>query len=711
MQGAPSSVVSTSNWPGASSFFAFLAFSISASCLVSWVLGSPQNNALSQHWIPVAPNTALSFLAVSGSLFLQSISNKVVFRRDLPCVVAAALMLLAGLRLSEWLLPISTPIDRWLFDAGTSRVGDMPVGIMAFPTALGFLFLAFGLIAIPYLEKRAAMVVALLSASGSLGLGLVFLLGYIYGAPLMYGKSTIPMAFLTALCFVLCSLSLLNLVGGRLSTERKHYLGAIQGLNQTLEQRVLELEKIQADFASLAQRNLDGLIVQDLEGQVIYANDAARELLGTGSSVDWLPRVAVPVFEQILPDRVLEVRSEATSWRGAPGLLLCLRDVSTRRAAQESLNASREQLFLAQKMEAVGRLAGGIAHDFNNILTAILGYCDLLQEETSLSEDARQYLCEVTRAAQRAADLTRQLLTYSKHAPWSPQSCELNGIVKQASGLLERLLKEDVALDFEYWPQPVWVRADPSRLEQVLMNLVVNARDASNPSSRVSVRVFVEGEDPGGLDCCLSVTDSGEGIPEEDLLRIFDPFFTTKSPSGGTGLGLSICRSIAEQCGGELLVESSKGRGAVFTLRLQPTPEKLESQTLANSGERGWQTILLVEDEESIRRLLNAILTKQGYSVLQASGPAEAEKLAGEHREIDLVLTDLMMPGGSGLELARALLANRPELKAILMSGYAPAAAELDENPLPYLQKPFAASQLLELVRNTLKHDAAARAV
>jgi len=701
-----SSGISRSNWLAASSFIAFLTFSIATSCLLSWFFKAPQVNALSHQWIPVAPSTAICFMAISGGLFFQSISSKAFFRRHFPLAVAVLLMVLAGLRLLELVVPFSTQVDRWLFHGGASHVGDMPAGIMAVPTALGFFFLGMGLLATPYLERRVAMAVVVLSTSGALGLGTAFLLGYVYGAPLMYGNATIPMAFLTALCFVLSSLAIFSLLGGRLAAERSHFLSAIQGLNTTLQQRVFELEQIQADFASLAQRNLNGLIVQDVAGRLIYANDAARQLLGNDLEVDWLPQATVPVFEQVFQDKVLEVRCEATNWRGSPGLLLCLSDVSARRAAQESLNSSREQLFLAQKMEAVGRLAGGIAHDFNNILTAILGYCDLLQEETTLSEEARQSLAEVMRAAQRAADLTRQLLTYSKHAPFSPQSCELNGIVKKASGLLERLLKDEVDLEFEFWPEPVWVQADPSRLEQVLMNLVINARDASNPGSRVSVRVFVDSDEEGGKFCGFSVSDSGEGVAEEDLLKIFDPFFTTKSPSGGTGLGLSICRSIAEQCGGQLLVQSSQGQGAVFTLRLQPASEPIESEVPSTPGGRGCETILLVDDEEPIRRLLKAILAKHGYRVLEASGPAEAEKIATEQVEIDLLVTDMAMPGGSGLDLVQLLTAKRPGLRAILMSGHCPETAEGSEGALPYLQKPFTASKLLDLVEQVLKSSA-----
>ena len=388
------------------------------------------------------------------------------------------------------------------------------------------------------------------------------------------------------------------------------------------------------------------------------------------------------------------------------------RDVTEQRRLEE-------QIRQAVKVEAVGRLAGGIAHDFNNILTAILGTTQLLQRE--IGPEAPHYadVEEIRMAAERAADLTRQLLAYSRRQVLAPRVLDLNAVVLGLDHMLRRLIGEDVELVNELAPQLAPVRADPGQLEQVIVNLALNARDAMPDGGSLTVdtanvdvdAAFVRthpGAVPGSY-VRLRVRDTGTGMDVETRDHLFEPFFTTKSVGKGTGLGLATVYGIVKQSGGYIWVDSAPGLGSVFAIllpRTSGTPEPAPSAPPAADPARGTETILLVEDEENVRTLSDRALSKLGYSVLAAQSGADALRVAERHDEpIHLVLTDVVMPGLSGRELVRQLSVVRPGMKVLYISGYSDEAIArhgvLDPGTA-FLQKPFTPDRLASKVREVL---------
>jgi len=388
------------------------------------------------------------------------------------------------------------------------------------------------------------------------------------------------------------------------------------------------------------------------------------------------------------------------------------RDISDRK----SLEA---QLRQAQKMEAVGQLAGGIAHDFNNLLTGIIGYTQLLKsrakEDTGLGEDLRK----IRDLAERAASLTRQLLAFSRKQSLRPLVVDLNSLLDRASGMLVRLLGEDIELVFE--PEPyLWpTRVDPVQIEQVLMNLVVNARDAMPDGGTLTLELAnaeliseqaarQAGVQPGSY-VTLSVTDNGHGMDADTMARIFEPFFTTKEVGKGTGLGLPTVYGIVTQHGGNVLAFSEPGQGTTFRIYLPRVEGDAGLALEANGSENaegGEETILVVEDEQRVLDVVRRVLESRGYEVLTAARPEEAEELFAKNGEdVSLLLTDLVMPGYGGRLLYAKLRRIRPELKVLYMSGYPERATSQGERPSPdepYLPKPFGPEELAQAVRETL---------
>ncbi|MFN8186015.1 MAG: response regulator [Gaiellales bacterium] len=363
------------------------------------------------------------------------------------------------------------------------------------------------------------------------------------------------------------------------------------------------------------------------------------------------------------------------------------------------LERLREELRQSQKLEAIGTLAGGVAHDFNNLLTGIIGYADLAETRASRDPGLAEEIHEIRTAAERAAALTRQLLAFSRRQLLSPQVLDLNDLVDSTARMLRRMLDERVALELTLAPEPLPVLADPVQLQQVVLNLAVNARDAMPAGGRLGIET---GRRNG--DVWLAVRDTGDGMSEETRARAFEPYFTTKA--SGTGLGLSSVYGIVTQSGGWVEIESGPGRGTLVSVTLAraeaPVGAATGGEEKAPAAEPG--TVLLVEDEQVVRAVTRRILDRSGYRVLEASDGREALGVAETAGPIDVVLTDVVMPEMTGPELAQAIAPSRPEAAVVFMSGYPGDAIDrgaLEERAV-FLAKPFTPEVLLETVAGVL---------
>ena len=382
-----------------------------------------------------------------------------------------------------------------------------------------------------------------------------------------------------------------------------------------------------------------------------------------------------------------------------------------------------EQFHQAQKMEAVGRLAGGVAHDFNNLLTAILGSADLVLDSLTPGVPAREELEEIRKAALRAADLTRQLLAFSRQQVIAPTALNPNEVVANMDKLLRRLLGEDVELRTRLTPDLVTVKADPSQLEQVVLNLAVNARDAMPNGGKLTIETqnveldaaYVRGHisaQPGPY-AMIAVSDTGVGMDAATQARIFEPFFTTKEIGKGTGLGLATVYGIVKQSGGWIWVYSEPGQGTTFKIYLPRVTEAVPPAAVTPAppaSVRGSETILLVEDDEMIRNLVQKVLQANGYRVLVAANGRDAERVAGQHEgPIHLLMTDVVMPGMNGREVAERLAAARAGVRVLYLSGYTDDAIVhhgVLEPGVAFLQKPFTPAVLGRRVREVLDSPA-----
>ncbi len=381
-----------------------------------------------------------------------------------------------------------------------------------------------------------------------------------------------------------------------------------------------------------------------------------------------------------------------------------------------------EQLLQSQKMEAVGRLAGGIAHDFNNILTAIKSYSELLLEDMETDKGRVEDVREIHEAADRAAALTRQLLAFSRQQLLRPRVLDLNTTVRDLKGMLERLIGEDIEVKTRLAPSIGMVTADPGQIEQVLMNLIVNARDAMPDGGTIDIETAnVELDDeyarthastPPGDYVMLAVSDTGHGMPRETQARVFEPFFTTKEKGKGTGLGLSTVYGIVKQSGGSIWMYSEPGRGTTFKIYLPRIDGAIASDKLgapAKNGKGGKETILLVEDEDAVRQVASRILRRSGYTVVEACNGNEALRQFGERgREFDLIITDIVMPEMGGLELAQRIREWAPTARILFTSGYTEDAVlrrSFLEPGAEFIEKPFTPARLAERARQVLDSE------
>ena len=515
----------------------------------------------------------------------------------------------------------------------------------------------------------------------------------------------------------------------------------LQALRRDEERRVTEAERDR--LVTAVEQATDAILMTDAAGRIAYLNPAFTAILGytREQALGHRPRELLRVEGQG-PElyRAMDHASEGgAAWAGrvrnrcADGatrefdlVISPLRDpsgawVGTVEVGRDvSLEVALEaQLRQAQKLEAIGRLAGGIAHDFNNQLTAIIGFGGLLEASMPPGGVGADDLAQMLRSAERAAMLTRQLLAFSRRSVLDPRVVDLAAVLASVSPMLRRLIGEDIELDIRSAPDIGRAIADPSQLEQVVMNLAVNARDAMPDGGRLTIEVAnasvdeesiaTHADSPAGPWVTLTVSDTGHGMPPEVLSHLFEPFFTTKAPGKGTGLGLSTVFGIVEQSGGRIAVESRPGDGSRFRIYLPRVDQPLEAHIVdyGRPEPRGrGETILVVEDEDVVRTFVARVLERTGYHVLAAANGGEAIELAAAYDgPIDLLLSDIVMPGLAGPEVGRRLRAARPDLRLLYTSGYADEATLHDGvlGPgVPFLQKPYTAGSMLSQVRRIL---------
>ena len=502
------------------------------------------------------------------------------------------------------------------------------------------------------------------------------------------------------------------------------------------------LRATEASFATLVEHAPVGIYRSSPEGRFLSVNAAVVRMLGYESAADVLGLdMARDVYADAAERQRLVERdtysdrqydSVEATWKRRDGRLLTVqlsvravrnragqveyyetfvRDVTDQRRLQQ-------QVLQSQKMEAVGRLAGGIAHDSNNLLTVITSYSDLLLEDLAPGDAKRDDLEQVRKAADGAAALTRQLLAFSRQQVVEPRVVSLNTVVEGLQKILRRVIGEDIELTTTLAPDLGAVRADVGQLEQVLMNLAVNARDAMPTGGRLTVETANVEHDPDYARdreaaavrqfAMLAVSDTGCGMDEATKARIFEPFFTTKEPGKGTGLGLATVYGIVKQAGGFIWVYSEPGQGTSFKIYLpevDATAERITAVAGARAP-RGTETVLLVEDAAAVRAVTKQVLERQGYVVLEAPDGEAALRLAQQHRgPIHLLLTDVVMPRVSGRELAERLTQVRPDMRVLYASGYTDDSVVrhgILELGTAYLQKPFSPESLARKVRNVL---------
>jgi two-component system, cell cycle sensor histidine kinase and response regulator CckA len=556
-----------------------------------------------------------------------------------------------------------------------------------------------------------------------------------------------PETFATELAALQDHLAELEVAYEELEQQNQELLTTREQL-ETQRHRYLQLFD-QAPFAYL---------VTDGQGVVEEANQTAVRMLGihphfcSGKPFttfldgtdrnrfrELLPRVregAAPVEAEVTLRRrdgttfpgVLTAVRDLDGERGKVRLRWAVRDVSEAKAAEEALRASEDRLRHSQRMEAVGRLAGGIAHSFNNLLAAIAFQCEILCEELEAADPRRKHVDEIQKAGERAASLARQLLAFGRRQVLQPQRLSLNSLLREMEPMLRRLIGEHIRLEIRPAPADCEIHADLGQIEQVVLNLVVNARDAMPEggalllaTAEVEVAAGAGADDPAGelppgRYVQLTVADTGAGMEPEVVDRLFEPFFTTKERGKGTGLGLATVHGIVHQTGGRIRAESAPGEGARFTVLLPRAEGSGEtappSPRPGRKTRRGSETVLLVEDEDNIREPAVEILESRGYDVLAAHDAAQALALAEEHAgPIHILVTDVVMPGLSGSQLAGQLTQRLPGLRVLYISGYPEDSISHHGvlNPEQhFLQKPFPPGQFLEKVREVLDARAAA---
>ena len=548
----------------------------------------------------------------------------------------------------------------------------------------------------------------------------------------------------------------------RLEPLRPAVRRALRESGERARRRLAEaaLRRAEARFRDMFENSVEGIYQTTPEGRFLDANRAMARLCGYASPEQLCAEVcdigrdlyadperrrefvrildqfgAVLAFETLIRRKdgtLVWICQNARVVRGPQGELLhyegMVTDITARKDSEEALRRSEQQrreleaqLLQAQKMEAVGQLAGGLAHDFNNVLTVVIGYARLLLDEGDLSRQVVDSLTQIYNAGNRAANLTRQLLVFSRKQPVKREATDLNGIANEIALMLRRLIGEHIALNLELAPAPCLAEADAGMIEQVLVNLAVNARDAMPKGGTLTIGTenlaIVDARSRGhaaardGQFVSVAMRDTGCGISPKDRPRIFEPFFTTKDVGRGTGLGLAMAFGIVQQHQGWIEVESAVGEGSCFRIVL-PAAQRPRSAAAARpvapaAVAGGSETILLVEDEASVREFATAVLRSHGYRVLQACSGVDALEVWHWHAaRISLLASDLVMPEGlGGVELAARLRRERPTLRVLLTSGYANEVIGEQFRPPPgthFITKPYKPLGLARAVRDAL---------
>ncbi len=652
--------------------------------LAGWLLGASSLSAPIDAALPMKANTAVALALLGAGLALAARSDG---RSRMTMVLGTGVALLALATVAQDVVGRSFGIDELLVrDALSPAPQTLAPGRMS-PVTAGALFLLAVSLAGLHLRGRASRWLTPLVAFGATLIAMESLVGLALGADefLTFGPFNViaPQT----------SIGLLGLSAGILALRADVPPASFW---------------VRTDLgAALARRLIPpAFVLPPVLGWIQIAEQRRRA---------WDPELGTALFAFAVSAVAtgLVLWTAAALRRSDDGRLAA---DALHRASEEEKEILKEQLLQSQKMDAIGRLAGGVAHDFNNLLTAIIGYADLLHE--SLVEDeSRAHLNEIRRAADRAAALTKQLLAFSRKQVLRPAVLDLNEVAREAQSLLGRVIGEDVRLVLRLGPTVPCVRADRGQLEQVLMNLAVNARDAMPGGGTLTLATAVKTMDeasaairPGlrpGLYASLSVSDTGAGMTCEVHARLFEPFFTTKERGKGTGLGLATTYGIVKQSDGFIWADSVVGSGTTFEILLPAVAESPDEPVPHPAmARRGGETVLVVEDEASVRKLVRTALEANGYAVLDAASGEEALDVARAHRgPVHLLLTDVVMPGMNGRELAGRITARYPEARVLFMSGYTDDAIGRHgvlEPGTDFLEKPFAPAQVAGRVRAAL---------
>jgi PAS domain S-box-containing protein len=788
-----------------------VAVSLGGLAITGWLFHLRLLASLHKDFIPMAPSAAVAFLVLGGALLVTVFRPTGSTWHTLSLIAGAAVSLLCLWILTQFFLGSSLDVEQLLLVA-PERMGEIPVGRMSPITAANFALAGSALLLLHFSKPAHHRLKAIsgITATIVLSVGLVVVLGYLYGTPLLYGGNIIPVALPTALACVALGAGLIGAAGpscwplsvlagpsvrarllrtflpvmvavvlseGWLSAFllRQSDINPVLVSSLTAVLFVMLVSVIVSRLAALTGQRIDRAeaermqveqalrasqsrlqAILDYSDQAIISTDEQQRIILFSKGAESIfgyraDEVMGELIDMLLPAKVVENHRRWISGFGASpvaarmmseqGLIAGLRKDGSEFPAEGSISKLtlerkkvftvflrditmrrnvEEQLRLAQKMEGIGRLAGGVAHDFNNMLMAITGYCELLLIKLDPRDQLRTHVLEISQVSDRAASLTRQLLAFSRKQVLAPCVLNLNTVVAGMDSMLRRVIGEDIDLRAVFETDLQNVKADLGQMEQVIMNLAVNARDAMPRGGTLTIETANThldqeyarqhvGVTPGPY-VMVSVNDTGCGMDSDTQARIFEPFFTTKEQGKGTGLGLSTVYGIIKQSGGNIWVYSEIGRGSTFKVYLPRVEESAESslpqERPSMAAQRGFETIFLVEDENAIREGFREILQTYGYTVLDAPDGAVAIHIAENIKDpIQLLVTDLVMPQMSGREVFERVQSLHPETKVIFMSGYADGAVVQQgilEAGTVFLQKPFSASVLLQKIREVL---------